>query len=52
MDLGSGLRGLFARFGAIWVKGWGVCWGCLRLGPGEGDGWVEAKSDYLIGLLS
>ena len=26
--------------------------GCLRLGPRAGDGWVEAKTDSLIGLPS
>ena len=36
MDLGSGLRGLFARFGAIWVKGWGRMFGLPVAWTGSG----------------
>ena len=42
MDLGSGLLGLVAGSGSFWSAGWGVCSGCLRLGPRAGDGWVES----------
>ncbi len=42
VDAEPGLLGQFARFGSIWVEGWGVSSGWLLLGPWTGDGWVES----------
>ena len=38
VDAEPGLLGLVAGSGSNWSEGWGVCWGCLRLGPRAGDG--------------
>ena len=50
MDLGTGLLGLVAGSGSIWSEGWGVCSGCLRLGPRARGGWVEAEWCFFIYL--
>ena len=50
MDLGSGLLGLVAGSGSIWVGGWGHMFGVLAARTLGGDRWVEAEWCFFIYL--
>ena len=48
MGLGSGLLGLIAGSGSIWVEGRGLVWPMLVARSLDGDGWVEALAGNFV----